>query len=152
MKVPILILSILFLLLIFLTNSQGKEVLKHLTFGDAIVDTVTSIYDGDTFRANIKEWPPIVGLKIPIRVAGIDTPEIRGKCQAEKILARQARQITIDALNNAKVIKLQNIKRGKYFRLVAIVMVDDINLGNILINKNLAVAYDGGKKTKNWCD
>ena len=45
------------------------------TFGDVILSEVTSVYDGDTFRGNIKEWPGIIGYRIGIRIAGIDCPD-----------------------------------------------------------------------------
>ena len=41
-----------------------------------------------TFRANIKGYPPIIGERISIRVNGVDTPELRAKCEAEKILSQ----------------------------------------------------------------
>ena len=56
-------------------------------YGSVTVSKVISVYDGDTFRVNIDSLPPIVGKNIPIRVNGVDTPEIRGKCQYEKNLA-----------------------------------------------------------------
>lgn len=126
-------------------------VLAGEQYGNVIVDEVTSIYDGDTFRANIKSWPPVVGYRIPIRVNGIDTPEIRGKCETEKVLARKAKQVTVQTLRSAKTIELKNIQRGKYFRLVADVYADGQSLADALIRKKLAVRYDGGKKI-NWCD
>ena len=86
-----------------------------------------------------------------IRVNGIDTPEMNGKCEVEKLLARKAKQQTVYMLRGAKVIELKNIKRGKYFRLVADVFVDDVNLSQILIDSKLAVPYDGTTKTKDWC-
>jgi len=52
-------------------------------YGNALVSEVTSIYDADTFRATIQGWPSIIGERIPIRVNGIDAPEIKGKCRAE---------------------------------------------------------------------
>ena len=55
------------------------------------VETVTSICDGDTFRANIKGFHSLIGGRIGIRVAGVDTPEMHGKCKQEKALARQAK-------------------------------------------------------------
>jgi micrococcal nuclease len=54
---------------------------KDVSYGNATVSEVTSIYDGDTFRANIQGFPPIFGEHIPIRISGIDTPELRGKGQ-----------------------------------------------------------------------
>ncbi|WP_243757295.1 thermonuclease family protein [Shewanella algae] len=110
-----------------------------------------SIYDGDTFNANVAEWPPIVGLNIPVRIRGIDTPELRGKCQKEKELARAAKQFTVSQLRAAKQIELKDISRGKYFRLIASVYVDGKNLGDILLQQKLAVPYSGAKKP-NWCD
>ena len=120
-------------------------------FGSATVSEVTSIYDGDTFRANIAGWPDIIGERIPIRIKGIDTPELRGKCQQEKILARKAKQITVEMLRNAKVIELRNMHRGKYFRIVADVYANGKNVAKELVNRGLAVLYDGGRKNKDWC-
>lgn len=116
-----------------------------------LVDEVTSIYDGDTFRVNINSYPPIIGERMAIRVSGIDTPELRGKCTQEKTLAREAKQFTVSKLRGAKVIELRNIQRGKYFRIVADVYVDNDNLANMLIKNNLGVPYNGGTKTKDWC-
>ena len=72
----------------------------------------------------IKEWPAIIGERIPIRVNGVDAPEIRGKCVTEKKNARLAKQFTVDKLRNAKKIELRNMKRGKYFRIIVGVYID----------------------------
>lgn len=120
------------------------------TYGNVVVDTVTTIYDGDTFRATINKWPPIIGKNIPIRVNGIDTPEMRGGCKAEIEQARQAKKEAVAMIRAAKVVELRNIQRGKYFRIVADVYLDEKSLGDTLIGKGLALPYDGGKKEK-WC-
>ncbi|MBF0370483.1 MAG: hypothetical protein HQL52_13605 [Magnetococcales bacterium] len=39
-------------------------------------------YDGDTIRFDIPGVHPLLGDNISIRVRGVDTPEIRGKCPA----------------------------------------------------------------------
>ena len=85
-----------------------------------------------------------------IRINGIDTPELQGKCDKEKQLARLAKQFTVERLRAAKSIVLKNIKRGKYFRLVADVYVDGVNLGEQLIKQGHAVRYKG-KTKKTWC-
>ena len=115
------------------------------------VDKVTSIYDGDTFRANIKGYPNIIGKSISIRINGIDTPEIKCKCKKEKQLSQKAKQFTINILRSAKIIVLKNLKRGKYFRIIADVYADDKNLAQELIKNNLAVIYNGDTKIKDWC-
>ena len=125
--------------------------IKDRNYGNATVSKVTSIYDGDTFRADIAGYPDIVGERIGIRINGINTPEMKGQCSAEKDLARKAKQATVAALRGAKTIELRNMKRGKYFRIVADVYVDGRSLGEELIRSGLAVPYDGGTKSKEWC-
>ncbi|MCX4027487.1 thermonuclease family protein [Endozoicomonas sp. SM1973] len=127
----------------------GKSI-KDKEFGTAVVKEVTSIYDGDTFRVNIKGWPNIVGERISIRVKGVDTPEIRGQCEKEKKLARKAKQHTVSLLRSAKKIELRNMQRGKYFRILANVYIDGKSLTDSLIKAKLARPYDGGKR-QGWC-
>lgn len=143
-------MKLLVLILVTILSLQAQS-LKDIKFDNVKVDGVTSIYDGDTFRVNINSYPKIIGYRMAIRVNGIDTPEIRGKCKKEKLLARKAKQFTVSTLRSAKVIELRNMQRGKYFRIVADVYADGKSLANELIRNNLAVRYDGGTKTQNWC-
>ena len=107
-------------------------------YGTVIVSKVISVYDGDTFRVDIDSLPPIVGKNIPIRLNGVDTPEIRGKCKYEKDLAIKARDFVRAKLANAKEVKLNSLQRGKYFRVVANVMVDGVSLEQELLDNELA--------------
>ena len=137
----------LLFLMVLLTVSSIKAAPQY---GTVTVSKVISVYDGDTFRVNIDSLPPIVGKNIAIRVNGVDTPEIRGKCQYEKNLALEARDFVRGKLANAKEIKLTNLQRGKYFRVVANVLVDGVSLEQELLDNKLAYSYDGGKKLS-WC-
>lgn len=121
------------------------------SFGTVEVAEVTSIYDGDTFRVNIKNYPPIVGERIGVRVNGIDTPEMRGKCEQEKKAAQAAKQFTVEKLRSAKKIELRNMKRDKYFRILADVFVDGENLAALLLKAKLGIEYHGATK-QGWCD
>jgi micrococcal nuclease len=138
-----LLLLFVFVTITIFTNAAPQ-------YGSVIVSKVISVYDGDTFRASIDSLPPIVGKNIAIRVNGVDTPEIRGKCQHEKSLALEARDFVRGRLSNAKEIKLTNLQRGKYFRVVANVLVDGVSLEQELLDNKLAYRYDGGKKLS-WC-
>jgi len=109
-------------------------------------------YDGDTIRFNLPGYPPIAGKDIRVRVNGIDTPEIKGKCKKEKYEAQQARDMVADILKGAEKITLKNMKRGKYFRIAADVFVDGENLADVLIEAGRAIKYDGGKKIHKWCN
>ena len=137
-----------FVALIFLITTINLQAKPQ--YGTVTVSKVISVYDGDTFRVNIDSLPPIVGKNIPIRVNGVDTPEIRGKCQYEKDLALEARDFVRAKLSNAKEIKLTNLQRGKYFRVVANVLVDGVSLEQELLDNELAYEYSGGKKLS-WC-
>ncbi|MGC6412600.1 MAG: thermonuclease family protein [Candidatus Puniceispirillaceae bacterium] len=111
---------------------------------------VVSVYDGDTMRVQIPGWPSIISHKIPIRVPGIDTPELRGKCAAEKAKAREARDRVRALLPKGKLITLRNIERGTFFRLVAEVWLEDQNIGALLLAEGLAAPYDK-KQKPDWC-
>ena len=137
----------LLLITVLLTTFSAQAAPQY---GTVTVSKVINVYDGDTFRVNIDSLPPIVGKNIPIRVSGVDTPEIRGKCLYEKNLALKARDFVRGRLANAKEIKLTNLQRGKYFRIVANVVVDGVSLGQELLDNKLAYEYSGGKKLS-WC-
>lgn len=115
-------------------------------FGSIRAYEIRSIYDGDTFKVTIPGWPGIVGENIGIRINGIDTPERRGTSEDIKMLAAEARQTTVALLRNADKVELRNMQRGKYFRIIADVYVDDELLADILIEKKLAKPYDGGTR------
>ena len=87
------ILILIFSLLSFSINAKD--------YGNVTVSEVTSIYDADTFTVNIEGYPPIVGERIAVRLLGVDTPEIKGKCESEKIKAREAKQFTVQAIRSA---------------------------------------------------
>ena len=139
-------LPIIAVCLLVLAWFAGTKARKPECYGDAIVTKVTSVYDGDTFRCNIKEYPPIIGENIPIRIKGIDTPELRDKRKEVKELAYKARDFTVRKLRIARVVKLKNMERGKYFRILAEVEVDGNSLGQQLLANGLAKPYFGGKK------
>jgi len=139
-------INLLFLMILLIVSSINAAP----QYGTVTVSKVISVYDGDTFRVNIASLPPIVGKNIAIRVNGVDTPEIRGKCQYEKNLALKARNFVRDKLANAKEIKLTNLQRGKYFRVVANVLVDGVSLEQELLDNELAYEYHGKRKLS-WC-
>lgn len=122
------------------------------SYGDLQDAVYVRNYDADTITFNLPGLHPIIGDKISIRVNGIDTPEIRGKCKKEKELAKVAKELVTHLMKWADSITLKNIGRGKYFRIVADVLIDGDSLADILIEWEMAVPYDGGTKTHSWCE
>ena len=141
-------MKIFFVMLLTMTSAAFAGETKY---GDVVVSEIGTVYDGDTFFVNIASWPPIVGSHIGIRVNGVDTPEMKGDCQKEIQLARKAKQFTVNFLRTAKVVQLKNLKRDKYFRIVADVYGDGKNLTDALIKNGLGYEYYGATK-KSWCN
>jgi micrococcal nuclease len=133
------------LLLIYLICTTAL-LAEEKTYGTVKDITITSIYDGDTFKCNIKGYPSIIGEQIGIRVLGVDCPEMKDKRPDIKAKAQEAKQYTVKRLREGKVIELVDMRRDKYFRICAVVRIDGKDLGQELIAKGLAKAYDGGTK------
>jgi endonuclease YncB( thermonuclease family) len=108
-------------------------------------------HDGDTCTFTLPAVPPPFGNRIPIRLAGVDTPEIHGKCEREKFLARQAQSLTSRLLSEAKQIEFVDMRRDKYFRVLAGILADGRDVATALVEQRLAIPYGGGTKTANWC-
>ena len=109
---------------------------------------VVSVYDGDTLTVDAAPWPDVT-IRIKVRVAGVDTPEIRGKCQAEKDLAVRARDFVRAAVG--AMVRLTDVRPGKYAgRVIADVWVNGQKLSDLLIAENLGRLYHGGRR-EGWC-
>jgi len=107
-------------------------------------------YDGDTITLAIEIWPDLVQVK-RIRLAGVDAPEIKGKCEIEKVLAIDAKAYVADTLKSAKLIVVTVSKLGKYGRPISAVIADGVDLSTGLIEMGLGREYDGGKR-ESWCN
>lgn len=116
------------------------------------LNKINSIYDGDTFRATINGYPDWLGNNVPFRIYGIDTPEKgwRAKCEYESELSIKALDFVKSMVDNGKDYRVNIYGRGSRGRILAELLVDDVNIGTELIEKGLAVPYNG--KTKpSWC-
>lgn len=110
---------------------------------------VVRVYDGDTITVDAHPWPGMT-IRTGVRLRGIDTPEIKGKCASEKAAAIVARD-RMAVLVGEKVL-LENVTPDKYGgRVDATVMTSSGDAGAILISENLARPYAGGKR-QGWCD
>ena len=138
-------MKVLIIILVLFSLSSAK---KYKNYGNATVSRVIYVYDGDTFRCDLLNMSPIVGENVGIRIKGIDTPEMRDKRPHIKAKAVEARDYVRERLAAAEKIELVGMQRGKYFRIVATILVDGANLSKELIEKGLALPYDGGKKAK----
>jgi len=86
---------------VFFIVSESKS--EDVTYGSFYNAQYVRNYDGDTVTFNIPNIHPVLGEKVSIRVRGIDTPEIRGKCQKEKDLAYEAKAVVQTVMVGAMV-------------------------------------------------
>jgi micrococcal nuclease len=110
------------------------------------VKQIYNNYDGDTFRAYI-------GSKTyhePVRILGVDTPEIKGQCEYEKEKAIIAKKYLKLVLSKAKTIELVKPGRDKYDRVLAKVLVDGNDLSQLIIDSGNGRKWRG--RRENWCD
>jgi endonuclease YncB( thermonuclease family) len=114
---------------------------------------VIKVYDGDTIT--IASYYPSHKerklYKFSVRLSGIDCPEMRGASSTERKTAVIAKDFLHDLLYN-QLVQLNNISLDKYGRLLADVKLGDISCSELLIEKRLAVKYNGKKKKtpSNW--
>lgn len=111
---------------------------------------VERIIDGDSIAVTARIWLGQT-VETQVRVAGVDTPELRGACEAERQKAQAARALVEERLMPNRMVELREVAYDKYGRrVVAQVWVGGQDLGQILIQRGLAFPYDGGTK-RSWC-
>lgn len=117
----------------------------------AVPAVVDYVYDGDTFTGQVILSPDIL-VDVRVRLRNIDTPEIKGQCEAEKKMAKQARQVLRDLIPRGTIVDLQKIKDDKYLgRIDAnVILPDGRDVATILIKQGLGRLYKGGKR-QTWC-
>lgn len=111
---------------------------------------VVAVVDGDTLSVRAHIW---LGQEVTtlVRLAGIDTPELKGECESERMRARAARDYLERSVASGPVT-LAQIRYEKYAgRVMAKVAASDGgDLSERMIAAGHARAYDGGKHLP-WC-
>lgn len=97
------------------------------------------VVDGDTF------W--IEGEKV--RIADIDAPEMKGRCDYETRLAKASRDRLLDLLNSGS-FRLHRGGEDRYGRTLAVVTLNGRSVGDMLVNEGLARTWTGRREP--WCE
>lgn len=100
---------------------------------------VTHVYDGDSITVDIDLGFKVKLSGVKLRLAGIDTPEIRGDEREQGLISKAAVEQRI--LHKEVIIKTDKDKTGKYGRYIATVYIDGLNLNEWLLNEGLAELY-----------
>lgn len=113
--------------------------------------SVDRILDGDTFAAVVAVWPGLE-YRVNIRVAGIDTPELKAKSECERAMALSALNRATELLREAQIVTVDHIKYDSFAgRMVADVYVDGKSFGHILLSENHARLYKERQRGALWC-
>ena len=91
---------------------------------------IRNCYDGDTCTSSTGE---------KIRLACIDTPELRGS-RADPIPAKAARDY-LNGLVAGEEVAIRRITKDRYGRTVAEISKDDMNINEHLVEKEFARVY-----------
>jgi endonuclease YncB( thermonuclease family) len=112
---------------------------------------VLRVIDGDTFEARVHVWPGL-DITTKIRLRGIDAPELKAHCPAERAMAEAARDALRDMLAEG-AIGISAVTPDKYGgRVVADAATRSVaSVSAALQAKGLARSYGGGHR-RGWCD
>jgi micrococcal nuclease len=97
--------------------------------------TIIKVYDGDTVTAII-DLGFNVSVKENIRLARINTPEVRGVERPDGLISRD--RLSERILNKEVIIKTNKDKKGKYGRYIGEIILNDENLNDWLVTEGLA--------------
>lgn len=114
---------------------------------------IRGVADGDTIRTSLKLPCPLCAASVRIR--DIDTPESNhlAKCPAEKAKGLEAKAFLINLITGQETMMARNVKWDKYGgRIDAIVEINGVNVGNLMISKGFAKPYTGAGPKPNWCN
>jgi endonuclease YncB( thermonuclease family) len=130
--------------------ASETAVAAESVFKGPVVARVLEVLDGDTFLAEAHVWPDQF-VRVNVRIRGIDTPEMKARCDVERVAARRAREVLAQLLEPGTVA-ISNIGSAKYYgRVLADVITPDGELvADILVAEGLARPYQGGQRA-GWC-
>ena len=120
------------------------------TLQGPIAAHVLRVIDGDTIEVRARIW---LGqeVEIKVRLDGADSPELKGRCAAERRRAEDARAF-VAAQVGGKDVTLSDVRYDKYGGrvLARVAGADGANLSDQLIARGLARPYFGAARAP-WC-
>ena len=108
---------------------------------------IVHVYDGDTVHAVFSLPNSSTIYKYKLRLAHIDTPELRSKNIKEIKKANEAKKVVENMILN-KIVYLELEGEDKYGRILANIYINNINLNQYLLDNKYAYRYEGRTKIK----
>lgn len=138
-------MRVLILILAVLAGTAGVAAAERLPIRAEVVRVI----DGDTIEVRVDAW---IGVEISarVRLRGIDTPEIHGKCEIERTAAEAARARLAQLVGGTVV--LEDVGGDKYFGRydARVLTAAGVDVAAVLLAEGKGRPYDGGKR-RPWC-
>ena len=131
--------SALFIVFVLAIIALFQTLITYPTTSDLPTVTIRKCYDGDTCSTTAGE---------KIRLACIDTPELRGKT-ADPIPANAARDYLNDLVTGS-TISIRRITEDRYGRTVAELSKGPMNIQEHLVEKGFASIYERYSSQCEW--
>jgi micrococcal nuclease len=113
--------------------------------------TVERVVDGDTLAGRVTVWLDL-DISVLVRIRGVDAPELRGRCDLEKLRAAKAALALASLVGDGQVL-ISGIEGDKYFgRVLAdVVTPDGRDVAEALLKGGHVRRYDGRSRAS-WCE
>ena len=111
---------------------------------------VLRVIDGDTFEARVRIWPGM-DVTTKVRLRGIDAPEMRARCEDERVMALAARDALVRLLAQGSV-GVTGVGQDKYGGRVDadVSTAGTPDVSAAMLDGGFARPYSGGKR-QSWC-
>ena len=111
---------------------------------------IVAVVDGDTLAVKARIW---LGQMVAtdVRIARIDAPELKARCEREHTMAEQAKARLAQSVGEGPVM-LRDIRYDKYGGrvLAEVETAKGENLADLMLHSGLVRPYDGGRREA-WC-
>ena len=104
------------------------------------------VVDGDTIDVSVDLGFKVWLRKERVRLLGINTPESRTRNLAEKKMGLASKERLKELLPKRVIIRTSKDGKGKFGRILATPIVDDVDICEQMVSEGFARPYFGGSK------
>jgi len=136
-----------------MAKAKGRSA-RTLTVGPYRAEVIRVI-DADTLEVAVDVWPGLRA-EVSVRVRGIDAPETRTTCKAEKRLGERAAEWVRRFYPPGALLRVERVERGSFAgRVIADVARwrSDrwLDLAGELLDRDFALPFRRGQQAIPWC-